>query len=211
MRKFNRDDENRILPDEPAPKEWVEKALRRPSDFGYFGEGDGMFETWALGPVVETRDSTILEKANRQALEIFLKSDLSLKEDWRITSCSHWAVGWVEHLSFRAVEADGTPTRIAGILHEWFEYLRNEYPVANDDLYSEMEWEATHRWLAEEGPRQARRQGYQLPEDDWLDQLKEWWDLHDSSALDSIDDNGASPSDEQWAAAFEGCGFRKED
>lgn len=146
MRKFERDADNRISCDDD-PGEWLTKAMKRPNNFGYFGnDTDTMFVTWSLGPVIEHRDSEVLDRSNAKALRIFLGSDPSLADDWRITSCTHWAVGHVDHLSFRAYEDDKkTPTRIARILCAWFEYLREQYPIADEDLFSEMESEEAER------------------------------------------------------------------
>jgi len=84
----------------------IKEALKEPSNFAYFksrGE-EKMFDTWALGPVIRTRDSECIQQSNARVLIKKLESDPTLKDDWRITGCSHWACGWVDHLSFRAVE-----------------------------------------------------------------------------------------------------------
>lgn len=212
MRKFERDDQNQIVCDEEPDPSWLKDIVSRPPNFGYSGDNDQMFETWSLGPVIETRDSTLLDKANAAALKRFLDSDSSLTNQWSIEHCRHWAVGWVDHLSFRVYEDEEQtkPTRIARILFAWFAYLEDHYPVADEDLYSEMESEATHKWLKQEGRHQAARLDYVLP-DDWYERVVDWWDTHDQSALENRDDNGACPSDEQWRAAFEGCEFKKEE
>lgn len=215
MNDFKRDDQNRIICDE-NPGVWLANAMRRPGSFAYFGEDEEdrkrMFVTWALGPVIETRDSGIMEKANAEALKRFLASDPSLDGEYRFTEASHWACGWVTHLSFHAYTSDEDrtkePTRIACILAEWFRQL-DEYPIADEMLYSEMEMEASCEWISEEGPRAAERLGFELPEDDWQAQVTEWWDAHRSSALESNDDQGASPDDDDWQAAFEALEYKR--
>ena len=89
----------------------VRELLKRPSDFGYSGDIEGMFETWTLGPVIEHRDSDILTKANRKALEQWLESDSSLSSEYQITGANHWAVGWVDHLSYRVLDDRGYVAR----------------------------------------------------------------------------------------------------
>ncbi len=142
MRKFERDSNNAIVCDEDA-KVWTAAAMRRPDSFAYFGDDkDKMFHTWALGPIIEHRDSDALQRSNAEALRRFLASDPSLNDDYRLTESSHWAVGHVTHLSFRAyyeTEKGKVPTRIARILAAWFEYLEKQHPVADEDLQSEME------------------------------------------------------------------------
>jgi hypothetical protein len=212
MRNFERDSENHILCDD-NPGVWLADAMQRPSDFGYFGDNENMFVTWSLGPVIETRDSDIQEKSNAEALRRFLASDPSLEGEYRFGRCGHWACGWVEHLSFHAYTSDDDktkePTRIARILAAWFQYLADDYPLADEDLHSEMVSEADYEWITDEGPRAAERLGFELPEDDWYDQVTSWWDGHRSSALEDTDGNGASPSDEDWQAAFEALEYKR--
>lgn len=133
--------------DEQTAK-WIRDALERPGSFGLSSSHEhytDMFVTWALGPVIETRDSDTLEKSNARALREYLAKDRTLAKDWCETECNHWAVGYVTHLSFRVVDRRGNPTRIARVLREWFDALA-DYPVANESLYSEMETEACEEY-----------------------------------------------------------------
>lgn len=126
---------------------FAREAVKKPKDFGYSGGNDDMFETWALGPVIETRDSAVLERANAAALTRHLESlsskdalysgDPPFSEDWEVTRASHWAVGWVDHLSFRALDPNGNPTRAAWEIMVWFEELADNI-VADEDLYAEF-------------------------------------------------------------------------
>jgi hypothetical protein len=115
----------------------VKKALARVPDFGYSGELP-LFDTWSLGPTIEHRESDVLDRSNAKALREYLATLPELTDDWEITDCNHWAVGWVKHLSYRVVDADGKPSRMAGIVKAWFAALR-DYPIADENLYSEME------------------------------------------------------------------------
>ena len=88
---------------------WVREALERPGSFLLWGthpRSEDMFVDWSLGPVIEHRDSEVLDRANARALKRELSSDPSLEDDWMITGCSHWAVGHVDHLSFRVLEPE---------------------------------------------------------------------------------------------------------
>ncbi len=152
MRKFERDADGKIVCDD-NPGVWLADAMRRPDNFGYFGEDrDSMFVTWALGPVIKHRDSPVIDRANARALRKFLESDSSLDEEYRFTECNHWAVGHVTHISFHAYDSDDNrtkrPTRIARILAAWFQYLDEMYPIADEDLMGEVEQEeADETWL----------------------------------------------------------------
>jgi len=131
----------------------IREVLERPSDFGYFGGNEDMFETWTLGPVIRTRDSGLLEQSNAAMLEEAIEeaSDVGAfsHDDWEITGCNHWACGWVDHLSFRAVESDGhTPTNVFRWVTRWFDAL-SDYPVANEEDYSRREWEYAMEYIAD--------------------------------------------------------------
>jgi len=118
----------------------ISEALQRPGSFGYSGDLP-LFTTWSLGPVVDQRDATILAKANWEALKRELKEHPEWEHDWEVTGSSHWAVGWVDHLSFKVLDDKGEPTEIFRFLKGWFDALSN-YPVASESILSEMEVEA---------------------------------------------------------------------
>jgi hypothetical protein len=179
MRRFKRNKQNEIVCDDD-PGTWLTEAMRRPSDFAYFGESDEdrarMFVTWSLGPVIEHRDSDVTDRANAEALRRFLASDPSLEGEYRFTECSHWAVGHVTHVSFHAYDSDKRPTRIARILAAWFKYLRDEYPIADDDLHSEMEREEAneiwaHCFSEKERIEYIRKHRYQFEFHTFADML----------------------------------------
>ena len=128
----------------------IADALRRPSSFGYGGDNDKMFVTWSLGPVIETRDSDILAQSNAAALTKHLESIPEIGEDWTITECSHWACGWVRHLSFRVLDDDGQPSLVFKVIRGWFDAL-SDYPVADEEDFSRREYEATLQGIKDNG------------------------------------------------------------
>jgi hypothetical protein len=117
----------------------IKKALEMPSDFGYSGDLP-IGETWAIGPVIRSRDSNIREQSNADVLERELKRIREFDDEWQIVSANHWAVGWVDHLAFHAVDDEGNPTRIFQWLTHWFGALE-DYPIADDDDFSRREYE----------------------------------------------------------------------
>jgi hypothetical protein len=194
----------------------IKEALARPDSFGYFGDDtDRMFVTWALGPVIEHRDSGLLDRSNAAVLKRELGKHPEWSDDWRITEASHWAVGHVDHLSYRVIDDSGKATPIARFIKEWFRYLRDVYPVADEDHWGQLESDASYTWIKQEAPREASRLGFIVPDDvdgDTLaDRLMTWWGDHRCTALESVDDQGASPSGDDYRAAFEGCGFAHEE
>lgn len=157
-------------------QDWLRQALERPGSFGLMGhpKRDEMFRTWSLGPVVVHRDSPILDKANWEVLRKRLESDPSLADDWFVTHAGHWAVGWVDHLSFRAIDPDGSPSRMARILKDWNDQL-SAYSIADEELYSRLQTECFERLFPQDALDAVRAAG--LDEDDlpadWEEQLWE--------------------------------------
>lgn len=187
-----------VTPDE------VTAALERPRDFGWFGR-DEMFVTWSLGPVIRHRDSGLLDQSNADALEAHLRTDPSLEDDWDVTRCNHWAVGWCDHLSFRAVEADGvTPTRIMRVLKAWHASLEG-YPVADEDDWSRREYEATCDNIEDAAHPFTKDD---LPED-WVSTLYTWFWDHSPCCVeaDGADQGGYPCNDTHVEAALKACGF----
>jgi hypothetical protein len=88
------------------------KVLSRVPNFGYHGENEQLFVTWSLGPVIDYRDST--SKERRKTHRLIQSLEKKFPGEFQIERCSHWAVGWVDHLSFRARENENSwkPTQI---------------------------------------------------------------------------------------------------
>ena len=189
----------------------IEKALEAPRDFGYSGDNEEMFETWALGPVIRTRDSDLAEESNAAALEKTLeeyeKKGLIEKNSYEISGARHWAVGWVDHLSYQVIDDDGEPTNTARFVKAWFDYLRAVYPLADEDDYSEREYDATIENIAEEGRNVVRDDA---PED-WPSQVFSWlWD-NNQGAVENTDGHGAYPRENEIREAAEALGFAEEE
>jgi hypothetical protein len=131
----------------------VREALQPPADFAYEGSLP-IGETWSLGPMILNRDSGPLEQSNAAAVRKTFESLFGPEcEDngWEVTRCNHWAVGWVDHLSFRAIDDNGGPTQ------QFVEMARLNAEVEEnivldeddlcarewDDLIEYLEWHAT--------------------------------------------------------------------
>lgn len=166
-RKKNAEDWKR----EDYTEQELREALAQPDNFGYSGDLP-LFETWSLGPVVDHRDASLLAKANWKALEKELKRHKSWENQWQLTGANHWAVGWVEHLSFEVLDDKGEPTDIALFLKWWFGGLQ-EYPIADEELYSSMQFEAYVEQLEQDLDQlEARKLKERLPKK-WRDKMVE--------------------------------------
>jgi hypothetical protein len=197
------------LAGELTPAE-IQRALSRPRDFGWRGDTDETFHTWALGPVIRHRNSGLLDESNAATMERWLTEAAERGEiepdSWRVVSCSHWAVGWVEHLSYRVVGDDGRCTRVARWVRGWDRML-DDYPVADEGHYGDLTTEAEHGSV-----RQAAWDC--LATRDLIETLPAGWEsyvasaLHDAGAMRSDDDCGGWPaSEEALIQALHECGY----
>lgn len=190
----------------------TEKVLERPRNFGWFGD-DRMFRTWTLGPVIEHRDSGILDRSNARVLlrELRRAVDAGVIEtdSWEVVSCNHWAVGYVEHLTYRVLDDEGNATRVSKWIDSWFGYLREQYPVADESDYSELETEETAKNVRQAAELHARRLEVDLPGEEWLGSLLDWIQENHESDLENTSDQGGYPSEDVLDEAFEALGWYK--
>lgn len=91
--------------------------------------GESWPATYSAG-VGQSRDSDALERSN---FECMLKAIGGESETVTVVRESHWAVGWVEWIAIH--QDDEKALRIAGEIVEGLE----DYPVVNDDHFSELE------------------------------------------------------------------------
>ena len=101
----------------------------------YFGAS---WDDYYSAGVGQSRDSDALERANFDAMVNRLREVDSQGEDsesggWRIVEESHWAVGWVQWI---AIHESATDALAAA---EQAQADLADYPVLDDDLFSEYE------------------------------------------------------------------------
>lgn len=91
---------------------------------------------WYATPFVQTRDSDSLDKSNFHVI----KNDLVNQDDEgvQIERFGHWGCGWFERIYVRRDH----PIAIS-LVAAWLTAL-DQYPVADDDHYSETEWDDNH-------------------------------------------------------------------
>ena len=164
-------------------------------------------EHWSIGPCVLTRDSGLRAQANYNSLIKHLKTDCpNLRKDWQSHTFDHWGFGWAEHLSFRVLNKDGTPSAIFKVLKAWDNAL-SDYPVADDSELSRLEHDAGVENIRSEGYRYLR----EGVEDGWEAAVFSWLWENDQEACSDVDDRGPYPSGESVKAAMKALGFTEEE
>ena len=166
--------------------------------FGWHGRprtNENVDEDFAI-VYYKTRDALLLEQSNAKVIEAEMKPFEDFEDDdtrWncRQESHNHWAVGYVDGYTIRCIDSDGNATEA---IAKWF-YLQDclaDYPVLDDDGYSELEMEAT-----EENLKQAcERKTCEDKPSTWLGDVWHWFNENESNELENRDDSGGYPSDE---------------
>ena len=159
-------------------------------------------DNWAI-IYTHNRDSTLLDQSNataiEEALEPFTEGD---NPDVVPEHHDHWACGWIDGYSIR-VYRRGRITKAFRAYHELAARLA-DYPVLNEEDYSRREYEATMENLPDAAWRLKNE--YELP-DGWEEAVYSWLSDHDCAAIESHDDQGGYPSEDQLWAAFEALGY----
>jgi hypothetical protein len=141
--------------------------------------------------------------AINEAMEEFLEAD---EPDIVPEHHRHWACGWVDGYAIRVYEDQGEPTEAFKAWCDIQAALEN-YPVLDEEDYSEREYEATIENIGNELHYADRDDEYQIP-DDAAEQVFGWlWD-NNQSAVENRDDQGGYPSAEEIREAFDGLGWR---
>lgn len=194
-KKWKRIDVSDVVVD---PSE-IEAAFERPRDAILWSNhpADEDPEHWVLGPMLRTRDSGLMAESNYEMLLKYLDEDKTIRDDWQITRLGHWGPGWVEYLSYRALNKDGTPSKMFKVVKKWFDALA-DYPLADEEDHSRREYEATLSNICDAGRRYLADD---VP-DGWEAQVFSWFWDHDQRAVEPHDDQGGYPDDEQIKKAL---------
>lgn len=159
-------------------------------------------DNWAI-IYTHHRDSGLLDQSNasviEKTLEPFTDSDVVME------SHNHWAVGHVDGFSLRVLR-DGQITEAFKAYHELAEAM-GQYPILDEEDYSNRELETTFENI----PLAAWRikDEYEDLPDDWVEQVYDWLSNHRCSALESTDDQGGWPDEDDLRDAFNALGYEE--
>lgn len=92
----------------------------------------------------KTRDSYILDVVNFDVALFQLRAESEeCNETFYTFRASHWACGWVEYL----MVAKSAPESVIAVAED-IDNAIADYPILDDDGYSEAQWEAMHEYWA---------------------------------------------------------------
>ena len=161
-------------------------------------------DQWAI-VYTHNRDSGLLDQSNAAAIEAALEP-FTEGDDPTVVfeSHFHWAVGHVDGASIRVYRR--------GCNHQGVPYLPRPGPA-----YGRLPGPRRER-LQQPGirsdpgkPPRCRLEAeneYELPEG-WEGAVYGWFSENDCSAIESSDDQGGYPTEDQLRAAFEALGYRQ--
>ncbi len=130
------------------------------------------------------RDSTLLDESNWEVA----KEKFGGKPGVREASFSHWAVGWGESL----LVSKDAPEDVLEAAEEMLDGLEN-YPVLDEEDYSSREYKASIKNIQSIGENLKRSEA---------EKVYTWLSENMDNELESVDDQGAWPSDESVKKAL---------
>jgi hypothetical protein len=182
--------------------------LNRQSDFVQFG-GRAVDDPdhWTIGPAMLSRDSCLRVEVNFEELEKALEAASHLEGEWEMVRCSHWAVGWLEHLSFRVIDEAGKVTPMYRFVADWFESI-SEGGCANEDELTARKHAQCLRWISMSGQRHV-----EAGAEEWQQKVYQWLLENESDQVedDDPDGNGACPDDDAVLRAIRALGIEDND
>jgi hypothetical protein len=166
----------------------LEGNWRKFKSFGWHDEPKNG-ERWCI-VYTSNRDSALCEQSNAAAIDKALAG--FPETECRSESHGHWAVGYVNGYAIKVRNDDGTYT---GAFQAWCDLQLRlaDYPLLDEDDHSQREYEATLEGIEQVGRRMVRNN----PPPDWAGLCFDWFWNNDQSAVESRDDQGGYPSDEQ--------------
>jgi hypothetical protein len=161
-------------------------------------------DNWAI-MYTHHRDSGLLDQSNasiiEKTLEPFTQGD---DPDVVFERHFHWAVGHIDGFSIR-VFRDGEITEAYRTYRGLQEQIA-DYPVLNEEDYSNREYEATLDNIRDTAWRLKKE--YDLPVG-WDCEVYDWLSENNCRAVENRDDQGGCPSEDELKAGFDSLGYRK--
>ena len=161
-------------------------------------------EKWAV-IYTHHRDSGLLDQSNAAVTQRLLQQ-FSEGNDPDVVpeSHSHWAVGYLGGFSLRVFK-NGEITEAFKTYHHVMRCL-DDYPILDEDDYSDREYEATLENINDAGWKLKGE--FDLP-DGWESDVYSWLSDNRCREIENVDDQGGYPSEEALRAAFEALGFEQ--
>jgi hypothetical protein len=151
------------------------------------------------------RDSGLLDLSNAAVIGKTLQRFVhAVDSDVVPESHYHWACGWIAGYSIRVFKR-GRITRAFRKYQELSDRLA-VYPILDEADYSDREYKATLANIPDAAWK--LKYEYDLPQH-WESDVYHWLSDNDPGAIESRDDQGGYPNEDQLRAAFDALGYEQ--
>jgi hypothetical protein len=161
-------------------------------------------DNWAIF-YTRHRDSGLIDLSNAAVIEKSLATFTGGDDfDVIFERHFHWAVGHIDGFSVR-VYRNGEITEAYRTYRGLQERIA-DYPVLDDDDYSDREYEATLENIRDTA--WTLKNEYDLSEG-WESEAYDWLSENKCHTIENVDDQGGCPSEDELRQAFEALGYGK--
>ena len=173
---------NWIEVDDSELEEFVRESLERPSDAGFWDEELYVTHTLAMHtPAWHLTDEYIVDQANyRTALELLEPYGAEA------ATVGHWTYSTFECIKVPMLTEDGEITAGAVALWDLVQGLQ-DYPVLDEQLWSELEWEVNERAMTDALEWEERQREIEISDDQKakISELywKQWSGYHEAGYI----------------------------
>ncbi len=178
-------------------------------------------ELWAIF-YTHHRESSLLELANHKVIEKIIEpfcvgvdedaEGHEIYPDCEAITHRHWAVGWIAGYQIRIFrDSSKTEKTEAAMAYEKILQRLENYPILDENLYSDMEYEATLENI-QRLCKEMATEGWQLGDiEDATQRAYNWLSEHNPNSLENNGDQGGHPSEDDLIEAFIGLEFPFQD
>lgn len=171
--------------------------------FAWFGRPEDA-DDWAI-IYTHHRDSGLLDQSNARVLAKQLESYLD-ENALVAESHNHWAVGYIDGYSVKVFDSDGNPMPVIKVLFDVAKRLA-DYPVLDEDDYSALESDATYDNVQHALGYLLQKLDLNLDVPSLADEVISWIGNETSCGLESCDDQGGYPDDDELTDALVNLGY----
>jgi hypothetical protein len=186
---------------------YAKLALKRPSDFGWFGF-DEMFDTWGFAGINKHRDSPLVDLSNWDCAIADIKREFGdevYDENFHEVGLGHWLVGHADQLCVKILnESIAHDSIVDEDITDYFKYvadialyLSEEYPILDESDLSERQWIATNADIEDMANCSWVPFGQKCIVDDEFSDTVQYWLINNDCDIVGYHDDGTPYYDEK--------------
>lgn len=166
-------------------------------DFGWSNDYISDPDRWSIF-YTSNRDSGLIAQSNEFAIdkimEKYVRNGTAHSERH-----NHWGHGYVDGYSFMVYNNKGKITAVCRAIFD-LKMRMEEYPLLDEQDHSDREYESALEGIKDNSPGDVN---YDLLPENWEGEVFSWLWENNQSELESIDDQGAYPSQKSVKEAID--------